>query len=304
MSQRANNRTLLIAERDGWICNGCGEVCVPWRMDLPRDALYATVDHRDPEGGDGLANLWLMCGPCNSSKGRRSMEEWEKTLDFDGTFLRKGFTQIPNTLLFDCSVSVGARMTLICLMQFAWKGDPFPGQEKLGSMLGVTDRTVRDYLTELKSAGYLKVFRRGRGKTNVYRIVQNRLISTKTPEDSSVHGELDRNETSALDRNQGSGKEYEVEEDEVQTLAAAPRERAPNEIWDTLADIFGKPTTRTAETRRGKVVSSLRRAGATPDEIVARAKRWPLHFDKATMTDTALESHWDTLPRKPLRRTG
>jgi len=49
------------------------------------------------------------------------------------------------------------------------------------------------------------------------------------------------------------------------------------------------------------VCSSLRAAGATPDEIFARAKRWALHFDHATLTDHALEKHWDTLPLKPRR---
>jgi DNA-binding transcriptional MocR family regulator len=88
------------------------------------------------------------------------------------------------------------------------------------------------------------------------------------------------------------------------SIAAEPRKRAPNLVWDALSHVFGEPTTRSAQQMRGKVVSSLRAAGATPDEIVARAKRWPAHFDGAVMTDRALEKHWDTLGRKPLRRTG
>lgn len=78
--------------------------------------------------------------------------------------------------------------------------------------------------------------------------------------------------------------------------------RRRDEIWDALGAIFGEPTTRTAEKVRGKVVSSLRYAHADPAEIEVRAKRWPLHFDRATLTDLALEKHWDTLGRKPLRR--
>ncbi len=302
MSERAANRTLLIAERDGWICNGCGEICVPYEINLPRDARIATVDHRDPNGGNSQENLWLMCASCNSSKGSRSMEEWEKTLDFDGSFLRRGFTQIPNGVLSDTSVSLGARMTLITLMQFAWNRDAFPGQGTLSKMLGVTDRTVRDYLTELKDAGYIKVYRRGRGQTNVYRIVQNKIIAVKPPEESSVEEQSDRNSASGLDRNPASDKEYEVEEDEVKIMAAAPRARPRNPIWDTLTEVFGEPTTRSAQKVRGKVCSSLTAARASPDEIISRAKRWPLHFDSATMTDLALEKHWDTLARQPLRR--
>ena len=82
-----------------------------------------------------------------------------------------------------------------------------------------------------------------------------------------------------------------------------PSARQRNEIWDALSNVFGEPSTRSSQELRGKVVASLRSAGATPDEIYARAKRWALHFDHATMTDLALEKHWDTLARKPLRRT-
>lgn len=252
-----------------------------------------------------------MCISCNSSKHQKPLEEWEKTLDFDGEYLRRGFTQIPNTLLYDATVSTGARMTLICLMQFAWKGDPFPGQEKLGQMIGVTDRTIREYLTELKDAGYLKVYRRGRGKTNVYRIAQLKLLAVggRWPEKSSVEEKSDRKQSSALERKQASAKEYEVEEDEVEGQAVAPQTssqnghpRPRNETWDALSAIFGEPTTRSAQKVRGKVCASLRSARASPAEIETRARRWPLHFDSATLTDLALEKHWDTLGRKPLRR--
>lgn len=75
-----------------------------------------------------------------------------------------------------------------------------------------------------------------------------------------------------------------------------------NAIWDTLTDIFGPVTTRTNEQLRGRVVQSLAAAGATPDEIIRRAKAWPAHFDSATLTAPALEKHWDTLNQKPLRR--
>jgi hypothetical protein len=85
------------------------------------------------------------------------------------------------------------------------------------------------------------------------------------------------------------------------TLAAAPRARPRNELWDALEVIFGPAKTRTAQTLRGKVVSSLALAGATPSEINARARRWRLHFEGATMTELALEKYWDTLPRRPLK---
>ena len=55
--------------------------------------------------------------------------------------------------------------------------------------------------------------------------------------------------------------------------------------------------------KRAKVCAELVEAGATPDQIIARASAWPAHFDSATLTETALMNHWDTLGRRPLRRT-
>lgn len=53
-------------------CQGCGEV-------FPLEAL--TEDHVLPlgppyYGSDWIENIQPLCGPCNSSKGHRTMEEW------------------------------------------------------------------------------------------------------------------------------------------------------------------------------------------------------------------------------------
>lgn len=74
-----------------------------------------------------------------------------------------------------------------------------------------------------------------------------------------------------------------------------------NEVWDSLSEIFGEPTTATNRTLRGKVVKSLLGADATRDDIYSRARAWPLHFPDATLTPTALEKWWDQLGRPVLR---
>jgi len=85
-----------------------------------------------------------------------------------------------------------------------------------------------------------------------------------------------------------------------------PKPRTPHprdEVWDALAAIFGEPTTRSNRSLRNKIVLSLREAGANYAEIHARAVTWPDHFPGATLTETALEIHWDRLGRPPLRAT-
>lgn len=78
-------------------------------------------------------------------------------------------------------------------------------------------------------------------------------------------------------------------------------ELARNEVWDALVNVFGPPTTESNTRLRGRVTRSLKGAGATYDEIITRAQRWPLYFPGATLTETALEKHWDRLGRPPLR---
>lgn len=87
---------------------------------------------------------------------------------------------------------------------------------------------------------------------------------------------------------------------EPEPLAPKPA-RARDPIWDALTAVFGEPTTRTAQTLRGKVAVSLKQAGAGPGDVVDRARTWPLHFPDATLTETALEKHWDRLGRPPLK---
>jgi len=235
----------------------------------------------------------------------------DDTLVFDSKLLRRGFTKIPNALWEDENLSTGAKLTMGCILSFAWRRDPFPGQERLAKMVGCTDRSLRTYIGELKSEGYLLVRRRGLGKTNVYTIVASRFETGEAPE-ANLAAQSRSEDSSVHELSSASYKEDEVEEDEVNTLAAAPQnghrpkptKEQRDEVWDALTDIFGPALTRTAEQHRGKLVASLAEAGATRDEIFARAKRWPLHFENATLTAAALEKHWDTLNRKPLRRTG
>jgi hypothetical protein len=86
--------------------------------------------------------------------------------------LRHGFTQIPNYVLRDGSLSLGARLIYTMLLSYAWQEKKcFPGQAKLATDLGVDERSVRRYLAELRESGYVDWKQRGLGKTNVYYIL-------------------------------------------------------------------------------------------------------------------------------------
>ena len=84
---------------------------------------------------------------------------------------RHGFTQVPNFLLTNKNLSVGAKLAYAMLLKYAWTDDAcFPGQATLATDMGAGERSVRTYLNELEAAGFLEVTQRGLGKTNLYRL--------------------------------------------------------------------------------------------------------------------------------------
>ncbi len=82
-----------------------------------------------------------------------------------------GFTQVPNCILTDEKLSVGAKLTYAMLLRYAWHNNAcFPGQQTLARDMGAGERSIRNYLNELETVGYLEVTQRGLGKTNLYKL--------------------------------------------------------------------------------------------------------------------------------------
>lgn len=84
---------------------------------------------------------------------------------------RFGFTQVPNFVLTNAQLSVGAKLAYAMLLKYAWSDDAcFPGQATLAADMGAGERSIRTYLNELEAAGFLEVTQRGLGKTNLYKL--------------------------------------------------------------------------------------------------------------------------------------
>jgi Helix-turn-helix domain len=164
---------------------------------------------------------------------------------------------------------------------------------------GLSDRAVKQALADLCDLGLIARTRPrkpdGSYGHNRFSFPKLRVVVEKPPGASPALPEAPH----APDPEAPHAPKPEVDLEPEVLLAAAPRQR--NEIWDALTTMFGEATTPSAQTKRGKVCRELRGANATHDEILARGKRWPLHFDNATLTETALVNHWDRLGRKPLR---
>jgi len=99
------------------------------------------------------------------------LKERNIELDTLDPVARGGFTQVPNFILRDANLSVGAKVVYSMFLSYAWHNDScFPGQERLAEDMGMSRSRVTELVTELEKAGLVTIQRRGQGKTNLYTI--------------------------------------------------------------------------------------------------------------------------------------
>jgi Helix-turn-helix domain len=85
--------------------------------------------------------------------------------------VRGGFTQVPNFILRNGSLSLGAKVTYAMFLHYGWHNNfCFPGQERLAEDLGMSQSRVSEFIKELAAAQLVEIKRRGMGKTNIYKI--------------------------------------------------------------------------------------------------------------------------------------
>jgi hypothetical protein len=199
---------------------------------------------------------------------------------------------VTSWVLRNSRATLGSRLVLLVLADYADEdgGSCWPSVATIARESLLSERQVQYCLRHLEQLGEIEVAKGGGRRSNRYRVLMGRGANS-----APVRGAVD-----CTPGVQPIAPDPPIDPPVKKTLAATPRKR--NKIWDALTYVFGEPTTKTATQVRGKVCASLTQAGATPDQVVARASAWPAHFDSAVMTDLALEKHWDTLGRRPLRR--
>ncbi len=99
------------------------------------------------------------------------LKEQNLQLATDNPVVRGGFTQVPNFILKDSTLSVGAKVAYAMFLSYAWHNDScFPGQDRLAEDMGMSRSRVTEFVGELQRAGFVTIERRGQGKTNLYTI--------------------------------------------------------------------------------------------------------------------------------------
>ena len=107
---------------------------------------------------------------------------------------RGGFTQVPNFILRDPNLSVGAKIAYAMFLSYAWNNDEcFPGQERLANDVGMSRSRVTEFIGELQRNGLIKIERRGMGRTNLY-TVNFKVTNSRVDHQMSAgrHQEVDR----------------------------------------------------------------------------------------------------------------
>lgn len=84
---------------------------------------------------------------------------------------RYGFTQLPNFILRDANLSIGAKTTYALFLSYAWHNKLcFPGQDLLAKDIGMSIGSVNAFIKELEASSLIEITRRGQGKTNLYTV--------------------------------------------------------------------------------------------------------------------------------------
>lgn len=95
------------------------------------------------------------------------VEVWQQQLEQNW---QGGYTQVPDEIWHDSTLSPRAKIVYKALLSFMWfKTDKcWPSQETLAAATGYSVRTVIRALKDLYERGYIEKWRRGQGDTNYY----------------------------------------------------------------------------------------------------------------------------------------
>jgi DNA-binding MarR family transcriptional regulator len=113
-------------------------------------------------------------------------------------------------------------------------GKCFAGQKRLADQAGRCERTIREALGRLESAGLLSTRRGGQGRTSRYTFSLNGRALIAKSEERHAAADLDRQHIAGLDRQQAAAKLSELQPIEQEASPPTPSHRA--EVIDLVAE--------------------------------------------------------------------
>ena len=193
--------------------------------------------------------------------------------------------------------TLGRRLVLIVLADHAKEdgSSSWPSVNTIAREARMTRRPVQTALRQLEEHGAIIPVGTSKAGTTIYTIAMGGAESAQGGAEATQGGALQAAQGGAATAPKPSLKQPSKD------LAPGKPAQERDEIWDELEKLFGKVADKTtAHAKRNKAVADLKRAGATPETVAAAARAWPRMFE-ATLTDTALATHF---PQLVHRRAG
>lgn len=183
-------------------------------------------------------------------------------------------------------------MVLLAIADFAHdNGVAFPSVPTLARKARLGERHVTRVLKNLEAGGELEVkLNKGPSGVNMYRVLTGMVTGEH-------HGDAGVPEMVTPASYEPSGT--------VRGVGRKSTKKDRDSLWESLQSACGfKPEGIGERSLFGKCVNELLALGATPDEVKARASRWPMRYRGATMTPRALLMHWGELSGKGVKDDG
>ena len=193
------------------------------------------------------------------------------------------YTRVPNITINDKRLDLKARGLLVFMLS---KPDGWTFRERtLADHCGVSRAQIRTALQTLITFGYV-----------------NRVVTV-------VDG-VPRTETQVYDVSQVEGsvsvpplvlnpdRPEPVPLSNTERAVKLNHERKPDDLFEAVCSVCGHDPQRLTAAERGTInraLKDLRTVNATPDQIRMAANRWRQIYPNATLTPTAIASHWSRL---------
>lgn len=202
-----------------------------------------------------------------------------------------------------CSLAAqGAAIRLLCYMHeseprgvLSWTDD------EISAVLGHSD-----VLGELLAKGVFS--RNSDGWVCSRRFVREAQLTEVRAESGRLGGRISKRKAKAKQNvskpPQGGIKGGLAEAEDEDEDEEKKTGRVRNPIWDAVVAVLFDPATDRQKKRIGRLVSDLKKEGATPDEITARARRYKDRWPTMSFTPEAFGKHWPDLGADQAYRGG
>ena len=201
---------------------------------------------------------------------------------------------------FKQQLEPGPKLVLLALADHAngQTGLCIPGQKLLAEQCSMSVRTVQRHLVALEECGLVRREPRfrgeGRGRTS-----DRYYIGDQGDNLSRPRRQVRTTKATNQDDQHDTGVVAEPEENrKEEPIAAAPRNRPRDLIFEGIAAACEWPLDRLTRSARGqinKAAKELREIDATPGQIEAKAAAYRKQYPGMTLSPSALVKHWSAL---------